>query len=456
LRPRHLCTTATLLALALGHLPGCDESPTGRTGDARPGDHAGRSPGGGEGLPTTTADGSPAVAPDTSAKLVCQLAFKHRFIGADPGGKGFGIKVLANLDGDADLEYVVGRRDDAVLLFDRQSDGSWTQHTITNQAKFSLGGAAADIDGDGRLDLVTGSYWYRNNGDVAPDKKFTPFRLDDRISVEVHDAGAADLDGDGQLEVVLLGDGFRSHWYDVPASPDQNTNWPRHELGPVNTQTEDIHGAFAPEGIGDLDGDGDPDIVFPDYWLENKGAAQSWGKRAYGADAGKKGYYGWASRSFIVDFDGDGDNDIVMSDCDGKNSRAWILLNDGAAASFTRVDLPLDASQRGSLHAVAAADFDGDGDMDVFTSDQEDTWQIFPPDNEPKTYIFANQGDDKTFTAHVVLKNLGLHDARIGDVDGDGDVDIVASNWSTWSGNANGGKPHVDLVENVRQCVPAD
>jgi hypothetical protein len=56
------------------------------------------------------------------------------------------------------------------------------------------------------------------------------------------------------------------------------------------------------------------------------------------------------------------------------------------------------------------------------------------------------------FTESVLLEmRPGGHDIRAGDVDGDGDIDIVSKIWSVWSGNSNGGNVHIDYLENLRK-----
>ena len=44
--------------------------------------------------------------------------------------------------------------------------------------------------------------------------------------------------------------------------------------------------------------------------------------------------------------------------------------------------------------------------------------------------------------------HLGGHDALVGDVDGDGDLDIFSKVWNLWPGNANEGKEHAEYLEN--------
>lgn len=46
-------------------------------------------------------------------------------------------------------------------------------------------------------------------------------------------------------------------------------------------------------------------------------------------------------------------------------------------------------------------------------------------------------------------QQVGGHDLWVGDVDGDGDIDIVSKIWSVWRENGNGGKVHLDWMENL-------
>jgi hypothetical protein len=151
----------------------------------------------------------------------------------------------------------------------------------------------------------------------------------------------------------------------------------------------------------------------------------------------------------VVDLDGDGDNDMVQCDCDmGLGTAAW--LENNGSGTFTKHELPRTApGNRGSLHSLAVFDFNGDGLLDIVTADQEDPCSLEPPVS-PRVYLWENTSG--SWIEHVLADiALGLHDFCIGDVEGDGDLDIVAKVWNhhAWGRNANGDNEHVDLWENL-------
>jgi hypothetical protein len=72
-----------------------------------------------------------------------------------------------------------------------------------------------------------------------------------------------------------------------------------------------------------------------------------------------------------------------------------------------------------------------------------------PQGATPRWFVWENLGGAR-FEERVILDGqLGGHDVQTGDVDGDGDIDIVSKIWSVWKDNANGGKTHADWMENL-------
>jgi len=142
-----------------------------------------------------------------------------------------------------------------------------------------------------------------------------------------------------------------------------------------------------------------------------------------------------------------------MVGCDQKDSRAAWLENRGEEEymQFIVHLLPLSApGRRGSFHSLWVADFDMDGDPDIYTMDQEDD-TILPEGAPIRGYLWENlDGKGQAFAERIILdENIGGHDVIFGDVDGDGDLDAYFKVWANYKKNALDGKPHVDYLENL-------
>jgi len=380
-------------------------------------------------------------------------AWKHYEIDAvlPASSWGTGGTALADFDGDGDLDAAISRRNTrSAYWYERVNDSLWIQHLMgTGDAlEGTLGTTPIDMNRDGLPDVVFNGIWFRNPGTLNDDPD-TPWPSYP-IKAGGHDAVAADMNGDGK-EDLLIYDGNKLAWYD-PSSALREV---------VISSGHHDHGGVAPRGFGDLDGDGDPDVVIPGLWFENPGAdSGNWAVHDWPFEPVENASYGPSIRAWIADMDGDGENDIVYSHCDTGGSHVYWIQNRRKGKGWKPVRLtdppvrPGDVPGTGSFHSLGVADFNQDGAPDIFAGEQEDPDVYMEYDGKvamkprglkERGVIWYSSGEKHpAFEPQVIQRdNPGWHDAQLGDVDGDGDTDIVSKVW-----NADGPAYHMDYWSN--------
>ncbi len=382
-----------------------------------------------------------------------QMQWTHFTIANPLPGEAWGTGglPLADFDGDGDLDISLSRRESkTVYWYERVNDSTWTPHTIfySDTLSSKLGAAALDIDNDGWIDVVYPNWWFKNPGSLAdnPDAPWTGFPFDGKG----HDIIAGHINGDGRLDIIAY-DGKHMYWFD----PAQNLK--KYVIG----ASEDYHGGVAPHGFGDLDNDGDVDVVIPGLWFANPGdGTGDWQAFPWPHLAVENASYGTSMRCWVADINNDGHQDIMYSDCDTGGSHVYWVKNMGDRQKWERFQLddpptaPGDVPGTGSFHSLGVADFDLDGDLDIFAGEQEDpdTYMesngrvaMKPVGLKERGVMWQNNGaPDPDFTLMVIhVDNPGWHDTALGDVDGDGDIDLVTKVW-----NKDGENYHADFWRN--------
>ena len=321
---------------------------------------------------------------------------------------------VADMDGDGDLDIVLASTfDDTIAWYenDGAADPSWTASDITTTFDNPWGVYVDDVDGDGDLDVVSAVAnddtiaWSENDG--AADPSWTTSEIA-TTAINPRNVHVADMDGDGDLDVVATSlDDDTVSWYENDGADD-----PSWTAADIDTNSDGAFGVY----VDDMDDDGDLDIVIGSAyddtiaWYENDGAADpSWTKSAIDTSADG------ARNLHVGDMDGDGDLDIVAASAD-DDTIAW-YENDGAAnPAWTKsvIDSSLDAAL-----SVYPADLDGDGDLDIVSASAFDHTIAW----------YQNDGaaDPSWSGTDITTSATGARDVFVGDMDGDGDLDIVAA-----------------------------
>ncbi len=171
---------------------------------------------------------------------------------------------LADLDNDGDLDIVIGSNVGTIWWFENSDGKKFIRHTLGENALTNKAGVVTDIDGDGWLDQVSGGTWYKNPGKDGGE--WTRFENGAIIS---YDMQAADIDKDGKPEIIATSDIDGSYIYFPGDKPEKK--WKKIKLG------EGVAGGISPMGIGDIEGDGDLDIVRSNIWFDNlDGTGKKW------------------------------------------------------------------------------------------------------------------------------------------------------------------------------------
>ncbi|MEM7308385.1 MAG: VCBS repeat-containing protein [Planctomycetota bacterium] len=314
--------------------------------------------------------------------------------------------VLADVDLDGDLDVALAALAERVLLNDGAAG-------FVDAALPASGSSAAvdagDVDGDGDPDVLFGGLLtdrlYLSDGSGAFTAALLP---QDPVPVAALRFG--DLDGDDDLDLVLVGEGA-----DRLLLGDGAGRF-------VQTEPSVSTVAAAVVVAGDLDGDGDLDALTGASAvrrLDNDGAGFL--REVHGAVGAPTGSFGALA---LGDLDGDGDLDAWAGSSAGCQNEAFVLANDGAGL-LTRMPDAVPAIT-GALRDVALADFDADGDLDVATASSS----ICVSDQAANQLLLNAGGAGVLVDASALLPPNGDRTQALvaSDLDGDGDVDLLAGN----------------------------
>ena len=299
-----------------------------------------------------------------------------------------------------------------------------------------------DVDRDGDLDIVSVNYrskslyWCRNPGKERIGELWENIVIDEPGPSET--GRLVDIDGDGQLDILPNGTSFAA-WYELNSrDAPTESRFVRHAL------PDEVAGHGV--GAGDLNGDGRMDIVTPNGWAEapvdpREGRWQWHAEFKLARDCGLP--------ILCTDVDGDGDTDLIW----GRGHNIGLYWTEQVAASESQFEVPAELSAAWSkvaehceqrkwithaidtswsnAHTLMLGDIDGDGHNDLVTGKRFQGHEGKDPgENDPlQTQWYRFDGSTKTWSRHIITHGgtCGIDvDSICVDVDQDGDLDILA------------------------------
>ncbi|MHC4538235.1 MAG: FG-GAP repeat domain-containing protein [Planctomycetota bacterium] len=334
---------------------------------------------------------------------------------AKSSGQPSSLVLDINKDGRNDFVIAGWRSKETLVWYRRDADG-WTKLLIDDFGEnVEAGGTCHDIDDDGDLDIVFGQpasgnkLWWWENPYPNYGKTWTRRVIKGSGGNQYHDQIFGDFDGDGKMELVSWNQrAGELILFEIPKAPRITEPWP---YSTIYTWADKVK----MEGLAaaDIDLDGKDDIIGAGRWFGHVGDAKY---EEHIIDNRMKftrvaaGQLKQGGRPEVVFSPGDADGPAKWFEWTGTSWQGHALIERVAHG-----------------HTLDVRDINGDGNLDISFGEMG-RWGGAEPGSaqNPDAKIWVFYGDGKgRFEKTVALSGQGVHEGRAGDLDGDGDVDIL-------------------------------
>ena len=432
-------------------------------------------------IETLVGDGKQGDGPDGDP-LKCRLARPHGVFVDRLGGVFVG-------DSSNHKVRVLAKADASETKPAQPSGGrtvTWKRLKLDDAFR-SEGVAAADVNKDGKIDVLAGDVWYE-----APDWKMHAVRTVGKfVAGKGYSNSFAnfsyDVNGDGWEDFIVIGfPGDPFYWYENPQN--KPGNWKQHVIWHSacneSPEFEDVDGDGRPEfvlgsqperqmgiiripaknkvatkwsfnaisvpgdpnkngtfkyyhgiGVGDLNNDGRKDVMIPHGWWQapKEASGEPWSFHDFSLSKTAGGQPLRAANMYCEDLDLDGDQDIIMSSAHTYGVW-WFENTSGNKATSFKYHL-IDESYS-QTHAMEYEDINGDGQRDIVTGKRFFAHNGGDPGGKDPVLMYwyevrRQKGHPPKFIPHEITagKDTGVGTQfLVKDMNGDKKLDVVLSN----------------------------
>ncbi len=325
-------------------------------------------------------------------------------------------------DGDLDLFFTNGpRAGENNMFYENNGDGSFTKidsMAITHDKSPSDGSTWGDFNNDGFADLFVAN-WYGKNNLLYINNGDKTFRLlPDTVSLSggYSEAGSwHDFNFDGFLDLFVANSGGdrKNFFY---KSQTAESFYKVSGIPLTEKTAKSRHFDWA-----DYDNDGDIDLFIPNEDNQNNHLFKANGDGSFTevTDGAIVNNGGDSFGSSWADYDNDGDLDLFVANFKGQNN---FLYKNNGDSTFERITDGIIVNDKGYSIGTAWGDVDNDGDLDLFVANAFTT-------DRTKNFLYFNNGDGSfSKDTSIVSRDLGwAYGAVFGDYNRDGFLDLAVA-----------------------------